>query len=65
MLKNLQSEKYSNIKSKLPSRYVSVGPKSAPHRSMYYAMGMTKKDIEDVINGIKKIIYNFKRITFK
>jgi len=26
---------------------------------------MTKKDIEDVINGIKKIIYNFKRITFK
>ena len=27
-------------KSKLPSRHVSVGVKSAPHRSMYYAMGL-------------------------
>ena len=24
-------------KSKLPSRYTSVGPESAPHRSYYYA----------------------------
>ena len=35
----------SNIKSRLPSRHVSVGPKSAPHRSMYYAMGMTEEQI--------------------
>ena len=28
-------------KSKLPSRHVSVGPERAPHRSYYYAMGMT------------------------
>jgi dihydroxyacid dehydratase/phosphogluconate dehydratase len=28
-------------KSKLPSRHVSVGPARAPHRSYYYAMGMT------------------------
>ena len=33
-------------KSKLPSRHVSVGVKSAPHRSMYYAMGLKSEDIE-------------------
>ena len=33
-------------KSKLPSRHVSVGVKSAPHRSMYHAMGLKKEDIE-------------------
>ncbi|MBO9576179.1 MAG: dihydroxy-acid dehydratase [Sphingobium sp.] len=32
-------------KSKLPSRYVSVGVESAPHRSYYYAMGWTEEDI--------------------
>ena len=37
------SNKGSNIKSNLPSRHVSVGPKSAGHRSMYYAMGLKKK----------------------
>ncbi|MGB3807370.1 MAG: dihydroxy-acid dehydratase [Erythrobacter sp.] len=33
-------------KSKLPSRHVSVGPERAPHRSYYYAMGMTQEEIE-------------------
>ncbi|QDZ07589.1 dihydroxy-acid dehydratase [Sphingomonas panacisoli] len=32
-------------KSTLPSRYVSVGPERAPHRSYYYAMGLTEEDI--------------------
>ncbi|WP_128892755.1 dihydroxy-acid dehydratase [Erythrobacter sp. HKB08] len=32
-------------KSKLPSRHVSVGPERAPHRSYYYAMGMTEQEI--------------------
>jgi dihydroxy-acid dehydratase len=32
-------------KSKLPSRHVSVGPERAPHRSYYYAMGMTAEQI--------------------
>ena len=32
-------------KSKLPSRHVSVGPERAPHRSYYYAMGMTEEQI--------------------
>ena len=32
-------------KSKLPSRYVSVGVESAPHRSYYYAMGWKAEDI--------------------
>ena len=33
-------------KNKLPSRHVSVGPERAPHRSYYYAMGMTEEDIK-------------------
>ena len=32
-------------KSKLPSRHVSVGPSKAPHRSYYYAMGLTEEEI--------------------
>ncbi len=32
-------------KAKLPSRHVSVGPERAPHRSYYYAMGMTEEEI--------------------
>jgi hypothetical protein len=32
-------------KSKLPSRFVSVGPERAPHRSFYYAMGMKEEEI--------------------
>ncbi len=39
-------------KSKLPSRYVSVGVKSAPHRSMYHAMGLKKEDIEKPFIGV-------------
>ena len=39
-------------KSKLPSRYTSTGPSSAPHRSYYYAMGMTKKQINQPFVGV-------------
>lgn len=39
-------------KSKLPSRYVSVGPERAPQRSYYYAMGMTEEDIAKPFVGI-------------
>ncbi len=39
-------------KSKLPSRHVSVGPKSAPHRAMYYAMGMTEEEIAQPFVGV-------------
>lgn len=28
-------------KSKLPSRHVTEGPERAPHRSFFYAMGVT------------------------
>ena len=46
------TDKGSNIKSKLPSRYVSVGPKSAGHRSMYYAMGLTEEEILQPFIGV-------------
>ena len=39
-------------KSKLPSRYVSVGPERAPHRSYYYAMGMTEEEINQPFVGV-------------
>ncbi len=39
-------------KSKLPSRHVSIGVKSAPHRSMYYAMGLKNKDIQKPFVGV-------------
>ncbi|HYC04780.1 MAG TPA: dihydroxy-acid dehydratase [Azospirillaceae bacterium] len=39
-------------KSKLPSRHVSVGPERAPHRSYYYAMGMTEEEINRPFVGV-------------
>ena len=39
-------------KESLPSRHVSLGPKSSPHRSYYYAMGMTEKEIYQPFVGI-------------
>ncbi len=39
-------------KSNLPSRHVSVGPKSAPHRSYYYAMGLTPRQISQPFVGV-------------
>jgi dihydroxy-acid dehydratase len=39
-------------KSKLPSRHVTMGPARAPHRSYYYAMGMTEEDIAKPFVGV-------------
>ncbi len=39
-------------KSKLPSRHVSVGPERAPHRSYYYAMGLTEEQIAQPFVGV-------------
>ena len=39
-------------KSRLPSRHVTVGPGRAPHRSYYYAMGLTEEQIEQPFVGV-------------
>jgi len=39
-------------KAKLPSRHVTEGPSRAPHRSYYYAMGLTDEDIHKPIVGV-------------
>jgi dihydroxy-acid dehydratase len=39
-------------KSKLPSRHTTVGPTSAPHRSMLYAMGLTEQQIAQPLVGV-------------
>ena len=39
-------------KSRLPSRHVTVGPERAPHRSYYYAMGLTEEEIAQPLVGV-------------
>src|ERR1700761_6061074 len=39
-------------KAALPSRYVTVGPSRAPHRSYYYAMGLTEDEINQPLVGV-------------
>jgi dihydroxy-acid dehydratase len=39
-------------KSHLPSRHVTVGPDRAPHRSYYYAMGLTEAEINQPFVGV-------------
>ncbi|MEO1044969.1 MAG: dihydroxy-acid dehydratase [Pseudomonadota bacterium] len=39
-------------KNTLPSRHVSVGPERAPHRSYYYAMGLTEEEIARPFVGV-------------
>ena len=39
-------------KSKLPSRHVTEGPARAPHRSYYYAMGLTEEEIRRPFVGV-------------
>jgi dihydroxy-acid dehydratase len=39
-------------KSKLPSRHVTEGPQRAPHRSYYYAMGLSAQQIHQPFVGV-------------
>jgi len=39
-------------KSNMPSRHVTVGPDRAPHRSYYYAMGLTEDEINQPFVGV-------------
>ena len=39
-------------KSKLPSRHVTEGPARAPHRSYFYAMGITEEEIHQPWVGV-------------
>src|SRR5437667_1198167 len=42
----------TNLKSRLPSRHVTEGPERAPHRSYYYAMGLTREQIHQPFVGV-------------
>jgi dihydroxy-acid dehydratase len=42
----------TNLKAKLPSRHVTEGPERAPHRSYYYAMGLTTEQIHQPFVGV-------------
>jgi dihydroxy-acid dehydratase len=42
----------ASLKSKLPSRHVTEGPERAPHRSYYYAMGLTTEQIHQPFVGV-------------
>ncbi|MDH4982257.1 dihydroxy-acid dehydratase [Hyphomicrobium sp. D-2] len=43
---------YKFDKSKLPSRHVTEGPARAPHRSYYYAMGLSEEEIHRPFVGV-------------
>ena len=51
-------------KSKLPSRHVSLGPESAPHRSYYYAMGMTESEINQPYLYVVIVPYHLIKLKF-
>ena len=42
----------TNLKGRLPSRHVTEGPARAPHRSYYYAMGLTDEQIHQPFIGV-------------
>src|SRR6202790_4925244 len=42
----------TDLKSRLPSRHVTEGPERAPHRSYYYAMGLTRAQIHQPFVGV-------------
>ncbi|HKH69629.1 MAG TPA: dihydroxy-acid dehydratase [Reyranella sp.] len=42
----------ASLKSRLPSRHVTEGPERAPHRSYYYAMGLTTAQIHQPLVGV-------------
>ncbi len=42
----------THLKDKLPSRHVTEGPDRAPHRSYYYAMGLTRQQIHQPFVGV-------------
>ena len=42
----------TNLKARLPSRHVTEGPERAPHRSYYYAMGLTRAQIPQPFVGV-------------
>jgi dihydroxy-acid dehydratase len=45
-------EAKTNLKNRLPSRHVTEGPARAPHRSYYYAMGLTDEQIHQPFIGV-------------
>jgi dihydroxy-acid dehydratase len=42
----------TDLKARLPSRHVTEGPERAPHRSYYYAMGLTRDQIHQPFVGV-------------
>jgi dihydroxy-acid dehydratase len=42
----------TSLKARLPSRHVTEGPERAPHRSYYYAMGLTTEQIHQPFVGV-------------
>src|SRR6476619_7736945 len=42
----------TKLKDRLPSRHVTEGPERAPHRSYYYAMGLTEAEIHQPFVGV-------------
>ena len=50
--KSADTGKIDKVARRLPSRHTSIGPASAPHRSYYYAMGMTEDEMRQPFVGV-------------
>ena len=50
------SSKYD--KSKMPSRHITEGPKSAAHRAFFYAMGVSHEAMSKPIVGVAATTWN-------
>ncbi len=48
----MSKNKHTFDKNKLPSRHVTEGASRAPHRSYYYAMGLTSEQIHQPLVGV-------------
>lgn len=46
------NEHFKFDKARLPSRHVTEGPSRAPHRSYYYAMGLTRGEMRQPFVGV-------------
>ncbi len=48
----MDAKVFDKKKLKLPSRHVTDGPERAPHRSYYYAMGLTRQQMNQPFIGV-------------
>ncbi len=52
LARNRSMDARTDLKARLPSRHATEGAERAPHRSFYYAMGLTREQIHQPFVGV-------------